>query len=736
MLNKTPWLRLSAVLSLCAFASILLLVGCGDSSVASKPHISASLISDHSTISPGSSFTLGIDFKLEKGWHIYWKNPGDSGLPPRFNWRDQGEPITVREPLWPYPEKISSGPLVNYGYSDILIPFPATISSATDKSEAKITVDLQWLVCKDECLPGEATLSLKIPIKRGADAPSPQRKLFERSYRDIPQPLDRVSIAVEERSDQIIIALIPLNARNLPSRISFFPEDRRVIANSGEQQIARDGDSIRIALSKDPLNLEPINRIRGVLVSEQGWSESGEPKAVSIDTNPEAPIPGAGMPALNSSTSDSSASGPAVGALTAIISALLGGLLLNLMPCVFPVLSIKALSLIENARGEPRRARQHGWAFTAGVLASFWILAVIALSVKLGGESLGWGFQLQSPTFVAVMAIIFLALGLLFITPVEIGHKLQNITGRLKIPSDLLGSFLNGALATAVATPCTAPFMSTALAATITLPTFLSLIVFTALGSGMSAPYLALTHYPALLRYMPRPGAWMESFRQLMAFPLFATVVWLLRVFARQMGFEPPGLNVVIDLVWGLLAITFAFWIFSRSRGGTNQLRTRILNILASVIFLFGIYTAVPRQAEVDESRARACSPTDALSTFTDQHGLLWESYSEDRLAKILAQGRPILIDFTAEWCITCQVNERVVFSSQEVRDLIASKNVTLMRADWTSKNPIITAALRRYGRNGVPLNVLLQTPTSEPIILPNILTPGIVAEALRGIPG
>jgi thiol:disulfide interchange protein DsbD len=334
------------------------------------------------------------------------------------------------------------------------------------------------------------------------------------------------------------------------------------------------------------------------------------------------------------------------------------------------------------------------------------------------------------------MAVIFLVLGLLFITPIEIGAKVQNIIGRLKIPSDLLGSFLNGALATAVATPCTAPFMSTALAATLTLPTALSLLVFTALGCGMSAPYLALTHYPALLHKLPRPGAWMESFKQLMAFPLFATVIWLIRVFTRQMGFEPPGLNVVTDLLWGGLAIVFSFWIITRIKSGqTKQNTSRALTLAALAIFIFGIYSAIPKQSEVDESRARACSPADGLATFTDKHGLLWESYSEDRLAKILAQGRPILIDFTAEWCITCQVNERVVFSSSEVIDLIARKNVTLIRADWTSKNPVITNALRRYGRNGVPLNVILSSPSAEPVVLPNILTPGIVANALRALP-
>lgn len=710
---------------------VILSAGCGDSSSGSGPHITVKLVADQDSVSPGSAFTLGVQFSPEPGWHIYWKNPGDSGLAPRFTWTAP-EDVTIQDPLWPHPERIAVGPLVNYGYGETMIPFPARLKRETSDSSVTITSDLQWLVCKDECLPGEATLRLTLPVSHVPAPPSQHRKAFEKAFHNIPTPLQRVSIAIEEQQDQIVLALIPLEQRYLPTTVTFFPEDPRIISNSAPQVSSRDGDILRIALRRDPMRREPIGRVRGVLISSTGWSNTGEPKAVSIDTNP-----GEASPVASYSTSAPLPSNTSHHGLPALLLlAFLGGIILNLMPCVFPVLSIKIMSFIEHGTNDPRRAKAHGIAFSIGVLVSFWILAAILVSVRAGGEQLGWGFQLQSPTFVVAMIFVFLVLGLLMLSDVVVGQTLQSIAGRAKLAPTYLGSFLSGVLATAVATPCTAPFMGTALAATVTLPTFSSLMIFTALGLGMSAPYLLLTSWPRLLRLLPRPGAWMENCKQFMAFPLFASVVWLTRVFARQMGMEPPGLTVLIDLLWGILVTAFGLWLLSRVRTiHTSALRVITIGA-ATASCIAGVLIAIPSEREVDESRIRACVPTDAIVPFTDSFGLLWEQYSEDRLKKILAQGRPVYVDFTAEWCITCQVNERLVFGSQEVRDLISKKNVTLMRADWTSKNPAITAALRRFGRNGVPLNIILAHPAAEPIILPNLLTPGIVVEALQKLPG
>jgi thiol:disulfide interchange protein DsbD len=330
------------------------------------------------------------------------------------------------------------------------------------------------------------------------------------------------------------------------------------------------------------------------------------------------------------------------------------------------------------------------------------------------------------------MIFTFFTLALLFLSDLSLGNSIQRLAGSTKLPASYVGSFLNGALATAVATPCTGPFMGTALAATLTLPPSLSLLVFTMLGIGMSLPYLVIAYRPHLLQKLPRPGAWMESFKQLMAFPLFASCVWLIRVFARQMEIEGAALSLLTDVLWGVLLLAFAFWIGLQARATKSLVRGKVLIALALSLAGVGLIVGIPSASQVEGSRSRACIASETSTPDPDEYGLIWEPYSEKRLANLVAEGRSVYLDFTAEWCITCQVNKRVVFSSPEVRSLIMQKNVALMRGDWTSKNPTITAALRRYGRNGVPLNVILSNGNiNDPVILPNLLTPGVVIAEL-----
>jgi len=723
----------SLIAHVCLASILLMASGCGEKSVSKGPHIEVKLIADQQTLTPGSSFRLGVHFKPEPGWHIYWRNPGDSGLAPRFAWESSGG-VAVDAPLWPYPKKIAVGPLVNYGYDEVLLPFPATFSAPPPRATSTtVTLSLQYLVCKDECLPGEAQLALTLPISKTASAPSEYERLFALTEKKIPTSLERVSIAVEEQQDHIIVALIPLEPRFFPSTITFFPEDTRVISNSAPQEVSLDSGALRVSLKRDPNRRDAIKRVRGVLYSPQGWSESGEPKAIEIDTAPDGDVDGGAQRSSRSTTSPPTYAGAEnVGFFTAIFFALLGGLILNIMPCVFPVLSIKILSFIEQAGHEHRKIKAHGLAFAAGVIISFWIFAGILLVLRAGGEQLGWGFQLQSPAFVATMICTLFVLGFLFLSDIALGSSIQRVAGKAKISTTYAGSFFNGALATAVATPCTGPFMGSALAATLTLSAIENISIFTALGVGMSLPYVAISYKPELLQRLPRPGAWMESFKQLMAFPLFASVVWLSRVFARQMGLEAPGLDLLTDLLWGLLTIGFAFWLILRARSASTILTQRALRSLALILFVVGFLKGLPSSKEIEGTRSRACLANEATTAEPDAFGLIWEPYSEARLAALVAQGRSVYLDFTAEWCITCQVNERIVFSSSEVRALIVQKNVALMKGDWTTKSPSITAALRRFGRNGVPVNVIIKKGDQDSaVVLPNILTPGIVIAEL-----
>jgi thiol:disulfide interchange protein DsbD len=688
------------------------------------------LVADQDSVAPGSTITLGVHFIPDPDWHIYWKNAGDSGLGPRFGWRAT-EGLKVAEPLWPYPERIAVGPLANYGYSEVLIPFPVTISSALPVSgKASIELSTEWLVCKDECLPGEASLKLSLPVTSTPGAPSSERPLFESTFKRVPRPLEKVSIAVEEQDKHIVVALIPLGERFLPSTASFFPEDKQIILNSAPQQISKEGGALKITLARDPNRKSAVERIRGVLVSPEGWSESGEPKAVSIDNNPlntpaeaEAPLTTASIPAPPNT--------PGLG--IALVFAFIGGLILNLMPCVFPVLSIKILGFVQQSGEDSSKVRIHGVLFSIGVLISFWVLAGLLFALRAGGEQLGWGFQLQSPVFVVAMIFVFFTLGVLFLSDIAMGQALQRIAGSSRLPTSFAGSFLNGVLATAVATPCTAPFMSSALAATLTLPIAAGFLIFTAIALGMSTPYLLLSWNPRLLKLLPRPGVWMESFKHLMAFPLFATAIWLLRVFARQMGMEPSGLSVLMDVLWGGLLLGFGLWLFGRSTRSERNVSARLYQICAALSVIGAVYIALPTNQEINRSVERSCDLTDSPHIETDSFGLNWESFSPSRLEAHLAQGKSVYLDFTAEWCITCQVNERLVFGSQEVRDLVKEKGVILIRADWTSKNPAITKALQGFGRNGVPLNVLYSRGSREqPLIFPNIMTPAMVIEELK----
>ncbi len=727
-------------------------VGCSRDvrNIGKGPHIEVSLLSDQESITPGVPFNLGVHFKPEPGWHIYWKNPGDSGLAPKFTW-ETPPGLTIQSAIWPTPSRIEVGPLVNYGYDETLLTFPANFTPSSENGEIEVTVGSQWLVCKDECLPGSAKLTLRLQLNRtGPPTVSSSGQLFTKYLSLAPPPLARVAIAVEERENHVLLSLLPLDQQKLPRDVLFFPEEQRLISNSAPQKTTFEGSTLRLLLERDSNRSEPIEEIKGVLFAAEGWGKNGEPRAVRIDTESEkkavevpAPSTDVGPQSFSVSTGTSGASriGKHDGLLLTIFLALLGGFFLNLMPCVFPVLSIKIMGFMHCAKECPTTVKKHGLAFSIGVILSFLVLAALLLTLRAGGAQLGWGFQLQSPLFVLAMVGVFFVLGLYFLVDLNFGSSIQSLACKGKLPPSLLGSFLNGVLATAVATPCTGPFMGTALAATVTLPPFQSMFIFLALGVGMSLPYLVLSFQPRFLCYLPRPGEWMVTFKQIMAFPLFASAIWLTRVFGRQVGIPAPSLTLLINVLWGLLLLGLAVWLLARTQHTSRQISRRIGQVLALACFALGIMSAYPSPSALESGRSHQAKLNHAISgaknaVEVDPFGLEWEMFSAERLQELVNSNVPVYLDFTAEWCITCKVNERVVFGSASVRELLRKKKVALIKGDWTSMDSEITKALEKFGRNGVPLNVLYKGGAfnREPVIFPNVLSPGAVISELEQI--
>lgn len=725
-----------AFFSLCA----LFLSACGgenDVTTASAPHVSVSLISNVDKPGVGNEFYVGLRFNPEPGWHLYWRNAGDSGVPPKFTWQVKDNSATVGEILWPTPHRIPVGPLINYGYDgELLLPARAVVSKDL-RAGSQFTVKLKakWLVCKEECIPGEAELSKSFT----ADAPGSQNfsseaKAFLTTLENVPPKLTGMSYAISEEQEDVVLNLIPSAGRFLPKTATFFPQDRMVIENAAPQKSYLVDGNLRIVLKQALNRKEPVSRLRGVLVSDEGWEPSGLPRSVEIDTSPPAAAAANENPAPE--LPNQMLAGPSdtdLSLLGAILLAIGGGLILNLMPCVFPVISIKIISFVEHSKGDAGSPRMHGLVFAAGVIVSFLLLAALLLALRFGGEELGWGFQLQSPGVVAILSLVFFALACSFIVELPFGGKIQQLAGSVGLPGGYFGSFLNGVLATLVATPCTGPFLGAVIGAALVMPAWQALIVFTALGVGMSLPYVILTWSPALLKKLPRPGAWMETMKELMAFPLFGTVIYLIWIFCVQLGINAGSLSPFVNLATGLTILGCSLWLFGKNASTRSKNKRRFWSFIAFAMAVVSVWIAYPTEEEI--ARARAAAPASAEYT-EDSHGLRWETFSEERLAKFLGEKRSIYLDFTAAWCATCQVNKRIVFSSQEVLDLVKDKQITLMRADWTLSDPLITKALKRFGRSGVPFNVLYkQGDMNNPVVFPSLLTAGMVADELNKLP-
>jgi thiol:disulfide interchange protein DsbD len=637
---------------------------------------------------------------MADGWHTYWKNPADSGLPTKLAWTLP--PGFTAGPLqWPHPERISAPPLMSYGYNEEVV-LPVTVQAPADLpvgQSVRLAARADWLECKEICLPGRANVEIALPVESAA-RPSGDAPRFAKTRALLPGDGSAWKPRALSVPKRLVLAFAP---QATPSEAYFFVDKPQVIEYAEPQKLLRTADGFTLELTPAANGTAPA-RLSGVLVAE---TPSGT-QAVAID---------AAVEAAASAPAGTEVATPASGSVWVPIgAAFLGGLLLNLMPCVLPVLSLKVLGFVRQA-GE-RAVWRHGLAFTAGVVLSFWALAGIMLALRAGGESIGWGFQLQSPGFVATLALLFLLIALNLLGVFEVGMSLVGAgSGAAQGATGLASSFWSGLLATVVATPCTAPFMGSALGFSLGRPGLQSLLVFTALGLGMSAPYLLLSASPRLLRYVPKPGPWMARFKELLAVPMLATVVFLCWLLGQQ-----TGVDGMAWLLAAFIPVALGAWIYGRASQAALEGRPhRARTAWAGVLVLAGLVLAL----------TRATVPMPAGPSAAAD-GLGWEPFSTERRDALRAQGTPVFIDFTASWCLSCQVNERVALDTPAVRAKLREHGVALLKADWTRRDDRITEALASYGRQGVPLYVLYgREKDAPPRLLPEVLTPGIVVTAL-----
>jgi len=686
--------RLIVVAVLLVLALPALAVGANTSS-ADAPHLHVQLVLPQDQLYPGGPNQAGLYFKLDPGWHVYWKNPGDAGEPPAIHWTLPAG-VTASAFEFPAPKRLPLGPLMDFGYEDeVLYPLTFTVAATVKSGPAVIDAQVDWLVCSDRCIPGKAELkatlalsSMQPPIVIGAGSDA---ELIRRFAATLPVPLPAGDKVLFEPTQQGFRLGIVTGRRE--STAAFYPADQNILSNPAPQQATPTANGAVLEVTKDSSLAANPAQLNGVLELSGG-------RAYELTALP-------GTVAIPSTLSFAQL-------FQSAALAFLGGLLLNLMPCVFPVLFLKGLALVNSGNEERHKLRAHGFIYAAGIVVSFWLLVGALLGLRAAGATLGWGFQFQSPVFLALMAGLLFFLGLSLAGQFEIGLTLTSAGGSLAQKQGYTGSFFTGVLAVVVATPCTAPFMGAAVGYALAQPAVVTFAIFTALALGLALPYVALTLQPAWTRLLPKPGAWMEILRQAISVPIFVTVIWLAWVLAQAYGAA-----VVAALLCSLLLLAIAGWFLGRWPAQRWSTITAVVIVLAAIL----LSVVAPTKLEA--------VPEAAPQPGAQSQGH-WEPWSPDALSRYQAQGRPVFVDFTASWCLSCQVNERVALSRLEVQAAFAAHNVALLKADWTRHDSAITDALATLNRSGVPAYALYAPGQQDPVMLPEVLTPGIVIDALN----
>ncbi len=692
-------------------------------STAQEPeqYVQTRLLPEYGAIQPGQEIWVGIEQSIYPHWHTYWVNPGDSGSAARINW-SLPEGFEISEFYWPAPTKIPYDPLLNYGYEDhVTLLQKLKAPEILPDGPLKFSADFEVLVCKEECIPEFGTYEFTLNGPNAQDENNHDYLLEARA--SLPIKTDW-SVFYGEVDGQLTLDFSQARDLDLTgidlNTLAFFPLEWGVIDNPQPVQASPDNGALTLSQARGDRALSAVGNIEGVLTFS---APDGKRQAAQFTAKPAATMASALSEPTSKATSGSINNAlPKTTFISALIFALLGGIVLNLMPCVFPVLSIKALSLVKIAEKHPEQARMHGLSYTGGVILSFLAIAGALIALKMTGAEIGWGFQLQNPLVVGLLAYLLFIIGLNLSGMFEFGANLTNIGGKLTQKRNdkshgYSNSFFTGVLATLVATPCTAPFMGVAIGFALLQPAIVSLTIFAALGFGLALPYLLLSVLPSLQHIMPKPGAWMEIFKQLLAFPMYASAAWLVWVLSQQ-----AGSMGTIGALMGMIAIAFGIWLLAHKPKNQNL---RIFVIILAAISFLGAVKLLPSGGEQSQT--------------TQQQSVraFGEVFSNEALESALSTNDPVFVEMTAAWCITCKVNHAAAININSTKALFAEKNVRFLIGDWTNQDPKITQYLDLFGRNGVPLYVYYGAPDANgirpaPKILPQILTPSMVADTIN----